>query len=592
MIARLRGALARAPDARLLVALGVLAVAVRVVYVLEIGGSPFARVLVGDATAYDAWARTIAGGDWFGHEVFYQAPLYPYFVALVYNLAGPSAVAVRLVQAVVGGAACVLLAAAGRRLFSRAIGFGAGLVLALYGPAVFFTGLLHKMTLDLFFTTALLYSLACADEAGDRSGPWCALGGASLGCLALTRENALAWLPVVLVWLMWRERTRPAAAGHGWRRALLPFAGGVVLILAPVAARNAALGGVPLVTTSQAGVNFYLGNNADADGLYTPLRYGHGSFAQERQDAVEIAERDRGRALSPAEVSSYWLGRSWTWISQHPAAWLRLVGRKWLLVWSAHEIADSDEPLVYADASFVLRATSWLSFWLLVPLAAAGCVAALVDRRRRPIAAAEILLVVLLLVSAAATAAFFVFARYRAPMIPLLALTAVVGAARLVALARERPRRPAALAGAFGTLIFAAVVGQFPRVGEAHPRATARYNLAVTLEGAGDLAGAADAYRAALRDDPDLVEAHVNLGSILARAADYRGAIDEEREALRVRADDPTAQTILANALLQSGRLDEAEAHYRAALAADAEFPSAKAGLEALRDLRDRPAAR
>ena len=53
---------------------------VRLVYVWQIRESPFFDVLMGDARRYDAWAMQIASGDWIGQEVFYQAPLYPYFL--------------------------------------------------------------------------------------------------------------------------------------------------------------------------------------------------------------------------------------------------------------------------------------------------------------------------------------------------------------------------------------------------------------------------------------------------------------------------------------------------------------------------------
>ncbi|HVR01852.1 MAG TPA: glycosyltransferase family 39 protein, partial [Polyangia bacterium] len=266
----------RAPDWFWSLGLFAVAFLLRVAYVLEISDTEVARVLVGDAFAYDLWARQIQR-DWLGHEVFYQAPLYPYFLAALYSIVGPSFMAVRVTQAALGGAACVLLAGAGRRFFSRGVGLGAGLLLALYGPALFFTGLVHKMVLDLFFTTALLYALARADER--ESGRWVALVGAALGCLALTRENALAWLPLLAGWLAWRQGAR----------ALVPLLVGAALVLGPVAVRNAAVGGQPFLTTSQAGVNFYLGNNADADGTYTPLRFGRGSFAQEREDAIALA---------------------------------------------------------------------------------------------------------------------------------------------------------------------------------------------------------------------------------------------------------------------------------------------------------------
>ncbi|HSZ84278.1 MAG TPA: tetratricopeptide repeat protein [Polyangia bacterium] len=560
--------LARASDRRLSLLLFALAFVVRASYLAQISATEFARVLVGDASAYEAWAREIRR-DWIGHEVFYQAPLYPYFLAALDAVFGPSLFVVRLVQAALGGASCVLLAGAGRRLFrSRGVGYGAGLLLALYGPALFFTGLIHKTALDLFFTTAVLYAVARVDETPRRR--WLALAGVSLGCLALTRENALAWLPLLAAWFAWRQGPR----------ALVPFLLGAALVLGPVAARNAAVGGRPFITTSQGGVNFYLGNNADTDGTYAPLRFGHGSFAQERQDAIDLAEQAAGRKLAPGEVSSYWSGRALDWISAHPGDWLRLLARKWMLVWNDHEIADSDEPIVYRDASVILRATSLLSFGVLCPLALVGLVATWSARRRVGV------LALLLLASAASTAAFLVFARYRAPMIPLLALFAAAGVARLADVARARQTRLLSLYG--GLVVAAVVVTRLPFGEEPHPRATARYNLGVTLEGAGDAERAAESYRAAVADAPTFAEARVNLGSLLARGGDLEGAIAQEAEALRLRPDDPTAHTILGNALLQSGRLDDAEAHYRAALRIDPEFPSAKDGLAALQDLRQR----
>ena len=50
-------------------------------------------VLVVDSQAYHNWAGQIAAGDWVGHGVFYQAPLYPYFLAVIYKIAGPSVAA-------------------------------------------------------------------------------------------------------------------------------------------------------------------------------------------------------------------------------------------------------------------------------------------------------------------------------------------------------------------------------------------------------------------------------------------------------------------------------------------------------------------
>jgi hypothetical protein len=50
-------------------------------------GTPHFTVL-GDARGYDQWAQRLADGDWIGTEVFYQAPLYPYFLGVIYAVAG------------------------------------------------------------------------------------------------------------------------------------------------------------------------------------------------------------------------------------------------------------------------------------------------------------------------------------------------------------------------------------------------------------------------------------------------------------------------------------------------------------------------
>ena len=53
------------------------ALAVRLVHLWQMHATPYWTVLMGDAREYDAWAQRIAGGDWIGSGVYYQAPLYP-----------------------------------------------------------------------------------------------------------------------------------------------------------------------------------------------------------------------------------------------------------------------------------------------------------------------------------------------------------------------------------------------------------------------------------------------------------------------------------------------------------------------------------
>src|SRR6185295_16024247 len=130
------------------------------------------------------------------------------------------------------------LGLAAARLFSRPsdeargrrAGIVAGLMLALYAPAIFFDGLLQKSVLDVFFVCLALWLIArittnnaeLAEPAEKKSSlrslrslgstSWLWLGLA-MGGLALTRENALVFIVVILVWALagGRQRRTPTA---------------------------------------------------------------------------------------------------------------------------------------------------------------------------------------------------------------------------------------------------------------------------------------------------------------------------------------------------------------------------------------------
>ena len=328
---------------------------VRVLHVWQMRDTLFFSVLMGDSRGYDAWAQRLAAGDWLGTEVFYQAPLYPYFLGVVYSMFGRDLLAVRLIQAGLGGVSAVALGYAGRRLVSPAAGIAAGLMLALYPPAIFFDGLIQKSVLDVLFVCMALAIVGHIVACGRTARSWVLLG-AAMAALSLTRENALALVAVILIWA-----ASPAFDGHGrspssgTARRRWTLAGpaavlaGMAILLLPVAARNYAVGGGFYLTTSQFGSNLYIGNNAQADGSYMSLRPGRGSPEYERVDATELAEQASGRQLTPAEVSSYWTRRTLAFIGEQPSTWLRLMGRKTRLLWSRIEVIDTESQESHAE---------------------------------------------------------------------------------------------------------------------------------------------------------------------------------------------------------------------------------------------------
>lgn len=542
------------------------ALAVRLLHVWLLSRSPYFDALMGDARGYDEWARRLAG-DWIGTEVFYQAPLYPYFVGVVYALLGHSLMALRVVQALVGAGSCALLGLAGYRFFSVRVGLIAGLGLAVWAPAIFFDALIQKSVLDLFFITLALWLTGRLVDSRSSRGTWLALGVA-MGGMALTRENALVFVGVILVWslvppvrLKPDTTTDPEHVVSGFSRTLhaATFIVGLAIVLLPVATRNYAVGGGFYLTTSQFGPNFFIGNNPQADGTYASLRFGRGAPEYERTDATELAEHVLGRTLSPGEVSSYWTGRAVDFITGHPLAWLRLTGRKVVLLFNATEMLDTEAQESHAEWSWPLRAGGWFGhFGILAPLALAGLVFAWRDRARLAV------LYVMLASYAASVIMFYVFARYRLPLVPMLLLFAAAGLSGLPGWLRAAsPRAKGGLAaGALAVTVFT----NWPVLSVPLMQAISETNLAAALHVDGRTDEAAAHYARAIALQPDYAPAYNNLGVLQRASGHVDDAIATYERALQQKGDYPDAHYNLANALLERGRPQEAAEHFRIAL--------------------------
>jgi tetratricopeptide (TPR) repeat protein len=543
-------------------AIWVIAFAVRLAYIWQIRPSPFFEVLMGDARGYDSWAQQIAGGDWIGQEVFYQAPLYPYFLGTIYSIAGHDLLFVRVCQAMIGAAGCVFLALAGRRLYSESVGWIAGLGLAIYAPAIFFDGLLQKSVLDLFFVSLVLWLLSGLVDNRDVRSRWFSVGLA-LGGLALTRENALVLIAPILLWRLlpsigsWRSGTRRLPT---YLPTIVAFALGLLLVLSPVAARNQAIGGEWHITTSQFGPNFYLGNNADADGTAVALREGRGSVEYERQDATDLAEAAEGRNLTPGEVSTFWTNKAVAFIRYNPWAWLKLVARKVILLGNATELIDTESQESYEEWSPVLRIAAQVGhFGVLAPLAIFGVFAAWRDRRRLG------LFYALAATYAASVVMFYVSARYRLPLVPFLMLFAAAGLGSLPSFLRAagRIRRAGTAAG----VIAIAIVVNWPLWPAGLMRAVTENNLANALQTGRRFREAESHYNRAIQIRPDYAPAYVNLGETLLAQDRPEEALDAYRRASAFATAGIDLDARMGIALFRAGKPSDAVSYLQQALA-------------------------
>lgn len=467
-------------------AIGLVALVVRLVYVWQVADTSMIIPQDLDPAFYYEWARTIAAGDWIGAEAFVQSPLYAYFLAFLMLIVGDGVTSILVVQSLLGCVTALLTWELGRRFFGRRHGLIAGLLIALYGPFIFYEGMVMKAFLSPLLTLALLLALDLARERATLTGAAVdgvpttgsravrqtlvafGLAGAAFALLSLTRDNfILMALPLAGVALL---------IGGGWNRrgwqAAAAFTVGAVLLIAPVSLRNWSVSGEFVLLTTGGGEVFFIGNNAVANGLYVPPPFVRPDPQYEHADFVQRASDITGRPLTAMQSSWFWFGEGMKFIVQEPIKWFGLVWRKMVHFWNVYELPDNLNYAIMQWFSPLLDllnlefpphgaptiSVPWLSGWIEVRLhllstfgtvAPLGLVGLYLTRSRwRRL----LPLYVVLFGYVATVMLFFNFSRFRLPIVPVLALFAAPTMIGLGRMLRKQWRLAVAFAGRSGEM--------------------------------------------------------------------------------------------------------------------------------------------
>jgi tetratricopeptide (TPR) repeat protein len=548
----------------------VLAVAlvVRAVVAWQLHGHPLLQP-VGrlDGGVYVELGRSVASGDLAlreatGSQPFFLAPLYVYFLGLTFALSGGSLVVTKALQVLLGTAAVGLLHAAARPWLGRPAALLAATLLAVTGPVVFHEAILLQTALDPFLVALGLYAVSRALRAGQWRD-WI-LAGAAFGLFALNRPNALLWGAGLAVAL-------PLARGlaRGGREAVA-LALGAALALAPATLRNLAVSGEPVLVSSHGGLNFYIGNRAEADGTYRRVPGITPDIRGQASDARRVAEEAAGRSLSAREVDAHFRGLAFQWMASRPLGAARLFLRKLAYLFGSSEISLNYSYAYYAlDEPTLLR---WLAVGagLLVPLGLLGLGDRLWSGPPDGLAPAGgrrgfALWALVVPCYALSVAAFFVSARYRLPLLVPLAAGAGFALVRLGEAARAHAtKRAAAYAGALVPLFALALWPHGLDDGRSEERTVMLLWLVDNGQGA-----------EALRRLPAVEATHPEPALLLYRLG---RALDESREAAAAAsllqrslalAPRPETELSLGQALFDAGQPAAAIPHLEAALAAN-----------------------
>ncbi|UCG33344.1 MAG: glycosyltransferase family 39 protein [Phycisphaerales bacterium] len=529
-----------------------------------------------DAGFHDYWARGLAFGEWvpphhyvdpkLREHAYLRPPGYPYFLALIYRVAGEGYVAPRVVNMVLGLASCLLAYWFARRWFGRTVALLSVACTSLYWAFIYFEGELHAPALLILLLWLMLAAMGLW-----RDRPRLAravVAGVLLGAAALVRPNVLVFAAVALAWGCW-----VAARRRYGRRVLvdgLGFVFGLAIAVAPATIRNYTVSGEFVLISSNAGINLYIGNNPQADGRVAMVIPGLGPFGTcyDYPALVRNLEHKLGRELTDSQVSSYFASEALGFIRANPARTISLTVNKAIMFWSPREISHNKMIDCERMDSGALRAIP-LDFGLVLGLFVLGlvrfvhrwgarseqdpCVIRVEDSRCWEMLVLVLLLIVTFFLS---LLPFFLAARYRVPIVPFLIVVGTYGLEGVMAAARARGGLRVGVAG-FVWLVACVFFGRMP---EPHPYDWAKWHSdrgAACLFG-GRLDQSIREYRRALELNPGFTDAHYNLAMVMQRQGKLEEALAEARRFVESQPDRTSGYRLLAELLIQAGRYEEA----------------------------------
>jgi cytochrome c-type biogenesis protein CcmH/NrfG/4-amino-4-deoxy-L-arabinose transferase-like glycosyltransferase len=533
----------------------------------DAGAHPLLRFPVVDAALHDGWAQRIAAGDWLGQvDDVAKPPLYAYFLAGIYATFGRHVAVVQWVQLALGAISAVLIAMIGARLLGRVAGRIAGLLAAFYAPMVFFELQLVTPSLSILLNLAATLALLAtmresgqspasqqAEKSGRRSqgadarsagqnasvahglrqavahdGKRCGslffVAGLLLGLSAGVRPDVIVPGGLVAAYVLWQQRR---AAWRQLAGSVALLAVGAMLVLAPIAWRNHAITGRFILVSSNAGINFYIGNCHAADGISSVpvgLRWER-LVARMPQEVLE----------DPVAASRWWTDAAWQEINDSPAAFLGGLAKKAVAFFNCREFRNNICYHFFQQFLPLLRHNP-LQWAVVFPLAVWGLLrlwcSKTIEQRR-----AFWICVLWIAGYWTAAVAYFVCARYRLPATPFLLMAAAWGCLEVT---RAFGQRGYKSLPSCGVVVLAAGVLCWPAwFGRAEDGWTLDYvNLGNSLREAGDLRGANDAYQHARQCDPRNPDAYHLLGR-MAADREPRAAVEFFRSALEILPHSP-----------------------------------------------------
>ena len=489
-----------------------LAFCLRVVYLFYYNSLPEWNQLTVDNYYHYNWAISIANGNIFGDTTYFRAPFYVFCLGLLYAVFGASLWIGHLFGLIIGIFSILLTYLIGKKVFDYKTGLFAAFIHAIYPITLYFESELLLDPLFMLLLQLTLYRLLLWIDNKTLRNAF--LIGIFMGLAAITRPTILSWVvPLLLLIIIYKNQVLQ------WYKQILFFFIALILIIAPITIRNLIIADDPVLISSQGGINFYIGNNPDADGVSAVMPEPMG-FNWQISQISHIAVTETGRELSSGEISSFWFGKGMKWITENPKDFINLYLKKLYFNISNREISNNRDLNQFFQIIPLLKYNP-VVFGILF---AFSVIAILLLWRRNKVLR---LLVILLIIYLLAGSLFFFNSRFRLPMLPFYFIFSASGLIMIIKYMRENIAKTAVLSA---IVLITLLLSYYPVV--------------TFPEG----------------NSPQLM---MSKGNYYFTQNDFESSLNYNREAYKIDSLFPEVNLNIGNCFLKSGSIDSARFYFQ-----------------------------
>ncbi|MFH1368291.1 MAG: tetratricopeptide repeat protein [Elusimicrobiota bacterium] len=477
---------------------------IRLVYLCEIRNNTLLTAPVADAKIYYEWAWHIVNtGELIGQKLFFLNPGYPYLLALIFWIMGPSNLVIPIIQFVVGSISAVIVYLIAKETFNQTSGIISGLLYSCYSVFIFYEGLFSTFVwINILNLIAIFLLIKLMDN------PKIALSvliGIILGLSSLFRPNILLYVPLVLIWFILYQRK--------WFVLFAYLLFGLLVILSPVIVRNYIVFKQPYVSSVSSGINFYLGNNIRANGSNSAM-FGASSGLSHPEYMLDYfykeAEKSIGKQITYSEMNSYWFNKGLSFIVNNPFNAMNITVKKLLLFINVNEIPSNYPFHLFKSYSKILAYLP--NYIIIAPFSLFMFIFIIYHNDAK-----SNLLRMFLAVNIATIMIFFMLSEYRLPAIPIIIVFVSYTFVWFIKQLKQKCYRNATIFIVFS--IFFALLSHVPLL--SNEMIGDYYWKGIFAKRRGDIEGAKRYFLKGIAYDAASIHNYQQLGSIYYETEDY-----------------------------------------------------------------------